>query len=127
MYIRFSVPVKDDKSGKEMGVFTAGGILSDSGNLYEHEMENRKNILNWFSKNLAVPDVQGSDSNHYTNPNAISWFKASATTHIAKMREYIEILRAHDIQVDQHQTERPGKILYEDSYQIAAVPFNDTF
>jgi hypothetical protein len=126
MYVRFSVPVKDKKSGKEMGVFTAGGILHESGNLYKHEIEHRKEILNWFAKNLAVPNVQGG-GNYHATPNAISWFKSTASIHIAKMREYVEILRAHDIQVDQHQTEKPGKILYEDSYQIAAVPFNDTF
>ena len=127
MYLRFVVPENDENSGREMGIFSAGGILDDEGRLYDYESKIRNSILSWFSKNLDVPTVQASESNYYSNPNAISWFKASAIDHIAKMREYVEILKAHDAQVKQLVTERPGKILYEDEYQIAAVPYKDTF
>jgi hypothetical protein len=43
------------------------------------------------------------------------------------MREFGQILEAHNIYVTELKTERPGKVLYEDKYQIAAVPFQDTF
>ncbi|MBL4673323.1 MAG: hypothetical protein JKX81_13780 [Arenicella sp.] len=127
MYLRFVIPENDEESGREMGVFTAGGILNDSGQLYDYEIKIRKQILTWFTNNLEVPDVQASASNYYSKPNAISWFKSSASTHISKMREYIEILKAHDIHVTQLVTERPGKIVYEDEHQVAAIPFKDTF
>ena len=127
MYLRFVVPEKDEESGREMGIFVAGGILNDGGELYDYEIKLRKKILTWFSNNLKVPDVQASESNYYSNPNAISWFKSSAAVHISKMREYVEILESHDIQVKQLVTERPGKIVYEDEYQVAAIPFKDTF
>ena len=127
MYLRFVVPENDEESGREMGVFTAGGILNDNGKLYDYEIKLRKQILTWFTNNLEVPDVQASESNYYAKPTAISWFKSSAATHISKMREYIEILKAHDIHVKQLVTERPGKIVYEDEYQVAAIPFKDTF
>lgn len=127
MYLRFVVPENDEDSGREMGIFCAGGILDDEGKLYDYETKIRNGILSWFSKNLDVPTVQASESNYYSNPNAISWFKSSAVDHIAKMREYVEILKAHDVQVKQLVTERPGKILYEDEHQIAAVPYKDTF
>jgi len=65
--------------------------------------------------------------NDYSKPQAISWFRSSALKHISKMREYAEILQSHDVQVKQLVTERPGKIVYEDQYQIAAIPFQDTF
>lgn len=110
-----------------MGVFTAGGILSDDGMLYDHEIKLRKHILTWFSANLEVPQVQASASNYYSKPQAISWFKSSATVHIAKMREYVEILKAHDVQVKQLTTNRPGKIVYEDDFQVAAISFKVTF
>ncbi len=58
---------------------------------------------------------------------SISWFKHSATDHIDKMRQYAQILEAHDIYVNQMTTDRPGNIVYEDQFQIAAIPFNDTF
>lgn len=127
MYIRFVVPAKDEDSGREMGLFTAGGILAEEGQLYDYQLEQREQLLAWFSNNLAVPHVQAAKSNYYARPQAISWFKASATEHIARMREYAEILKSHDLEVSQLTTERPGKIVYEDAYQIAAIPFKDTF
>lgn len=127
MYVRFVVYEIDEDSGREMGLFTAGGILNDKNELYDYEIEHRKSLMIWFSENLDVPDVQASDSNYYSNPTAISWFKSSATEHIAKMREYAEILKAHNLPVKQLVTDRPGKILYEDEYQIAACPYKDTF
>jgi len=41
------------------------------------------------------------------------------------MRQYGQILEAHDYPIKQLVTDRPGKILYEDKFQIAAVPFGD--
>lgn len=127
MYLRFVVPENDEDSGREMGIFVAGGILNESGQLYDYEINIRKSLMLWFTNNLEVPDIQASESNHYSNPNAISWFKSSAVKHISKMREYIEILKSHDVPVKQLITDRPGKILYEDEFQIAAIPFKDTF
>jgi len=126
-YLRFVVPETDEGSGRAMGVFTAGGILYEEDKLYDHEIKLRKQILIWFGNNLEVPDVQASESNYYSKPNAISWFKSGAEIHINKMREYTEVLNSHDIQVKQLITERPGKIVYEDEFQVAAIPFKDTF
>ncbi len=92
---------------------------------YEQELE--KEIYTWFKKNLRAPKVQASKSNYYSKPGAISWFKQSAVKHIDKMRQYGQILEAHDIYINQISTDRPGNIVYEDKFQIAALPFNDTF
>lgn len=127
VYLRFVVPEVDEGSGREMGLFAAGGILSEEDKLYDHEIKLQKQILIWFENNLVVPDVQASESNYYSKPNAISWFKSDAIVHIAKMREYVEILKAHNMHVKQLMTERPGKIVYEDEFQVAAIPFKDTF
>jgi hypothetical protein len=127
MYIRFVVPANDLESGREMGIFVAGGILSDDGHLYDYQIKHRKELMTWFTNNLEVPDAQASESNYYSKPQAISWFRSSASEHISKMREYAEILKSHDVQVKQLVTERPGKIVYQDKYQIAAIPFQDTF
>ena len=74
-----------------------------------------------------IPKEQASTSNYYSKPNSISWFKTTASEHIEKMRQYIQILQSHNVTVNQVITERPGNIVYEDEHQIAAVPFNDTF
>lgn len=127
MYLRFEVDEKDEVSGREKGIFIAMDMLLENGSLYEYEQEIEKEIYAWFKKNLKVPKVQSSKSGYHAKPRSISWFKSSATEHIAKIRQYALILETHDMTVKQMTTERPGNIVYEDEYQIAAIPFNDTF
>jgi len=42
------------------------------------------------------------------------------------MWEIVQILEAHGIVIDVIRTDRPGYIVYEDEFQIAAEPFKDT-
>lgn len=126
-YIRFAVYEKDEKSGREKGLFAAMSDLLFADCLYEYERELEQELYNWFKKNLNVPSVLSSASNHYKNVNAISWFKSSATLHIDKFMQYASILEAHEVIVVRLLTDKPGTILYEDEHQIAAVPFADTF
>lgn len=110
-----------------MGLFMAMEELRDKNELYDYEEKLVSELHHWFDLYLEAPPIQASDSNYYSTPMAISWFKSSAEKHISKMREFGYILEAHDVFVTELRTERPGKILYEDRYQIAAVPFKDTF
>jgi hypothetical protein len=126
LYVRFSVTEKDKVSGLGMGLFTAMGLLRGKDVLLEHEIELYESTLKWFARNLAVPRALGG-GNHHNRPMAVSWFKDSATEHIGKMRQLSQILESHDIAVAQFATTRPGRVEYEDQYQIAAVPFRDTF
>ncbi len=42
------------------------------------------------------------------------------------MRAFAEILERHGMAVRMIHTDRPGYVLYEDEFQIAAYPFADT-
>jgi hypothetical protein len=42
------------------------------------------------------------------------------------MRELQRVLESHSLSVETIRTRRPGYILYEDEYQVAAYPFRDT-
>jgi hypothetical protein len=126
-FIRFVIDQRDDESHENKGLFAAMGELVDLNELYDWEEIQQEEIYQWFKKNLKVPHIQSSESNYYAKPKAISWFKDSATGHIEKMRQYAQILESHEYSVLQLVTKRPGKILYQDNFQIAAVPFSDTF
>jgi hypothetical protein len=80
----------------------------------------------WFSKNLEVPDRFDKNRNRRRPGQGLSWFKDSAQGHIAKMRDFAELLRSIDVVVDELTTERPGKILFEDEFQVVAKPFQDS-
>ena len=125
-FIRFVIERLDENSGKKMGLFAALNELQES-ELLPYEEEALNNLKKWFKKNLVAPHVLASESNYYNEPMAISWFKSTSKIHIEKMREYTQILESHGFYVTQLVTKLPGKILYEDEYQIAAIPFNNTF
>lgn len=68
MYLRFIVSQKDAESGRNMGLFMAMDSLRENGVLYDYEIELEEEIYKWFKKNLKVPRVQSSSSNHYRKP-----------------------------------------------------------
>lgn len=126
-YIRFIIEERDDGSNENKGLFMAMDDLREKNDLYDWESAQEKEIYQWFKKHLKVPEIQSGEGNHNAKPKAISWFKDSAKEHIEKIRQYAQMLAAHDYPIKQLITEQPGKVLYEDEYQIAAIPFNNTF
>ncbi|HUH84044.1 MAG TPA: hypothetical protein VLX85_05515, partial [Stellaceae bacterium] len=61
----------------------------------------------------------------HAKAQAISWFKDWANEHVARMRELQRVLEKHGVAVEVLTTERPGYIVYEDEFQVAAYPFRD--
>ena len=126
MFIRFVVNEICKDSQKRTGVFDVIYRLIDENKLLIEEEQRMKVILEWFSKNLQKPDSFSRSSRNNPVDKAISWFKDSANEHILKIREIISVLETHGIHVEMIKTERPGYIVYEDEFQVAAEPFHET-
>ena len=126
MYIRFIIKDLDPDSGHRQGVFQALVEAKENDLLQAYEVEQAEAINAWFNENLKEPVRLRRSSKYHTQNKAISWFKDTAISHISKMRELVAILEAHDIAVEMLQTERPGYVVYEDTYQIVAEAFSDT-
>jgi hypothetical protein len=128
MFLRFVVSDLDEESHQELGVFHAAGNLRDSGLLSEHDEEILQELRDRFSANLEKPSrFTNAKPPHYRKRmNGISWFKSSAQEHIGKIREIIALLESYDIPVRMIKTDRPGFVVYEDRFQIVAVPFADS-
>jgi len=129
VFIRFVIDEIDEESLLPLGVFHALGNLEKAGVLTEAESVLAKQHFQWFNKNLRRPNkfTRSSSAAPYRKKGkAISWFKDSATGHIRRLRDIIAILEHHDIRVRMITTARPGYILYEDKFQVAAEPFADT-
>lgn len=126
MFIRFVIHHIDSDSGRRQGLFQALADLEHSNELLIHEHIEYERISLWFRKNLKRPHNFSRSTKTHAKKVALSWFKAEATEHIANMRVFAQILREHDIEVDEVKSERPGYIVYEDPFQVAAEPFKDT-
>lgn len=125
-YIRFVVWQKDGDSGVRQGLFAALGELDDSNALLAHEKQEWDHVYRWFKRTLPVPNRFARSSRTNAKRLAISWFKATANEHIRQMRALSAILGEHGIRVEMIQTDRPGYIVYEDRFQVAAEPFSET-
>jgi hypothetical protein len=124
--VRFVVLTKDEDSQKRQGLFQAIADLDDSGMLHAHEQVTRDEIKKWFSSNLERPSKFARSSKPYAKNVAISWFKDTATEHIQMMHRLTHVLRAHGVHVEIIKTDRPGYVVYQDEYQVTAVPFGDS-
>jgi predicted transposase YbfD/YdcC len=126
MFVRFVIHKNDADSGRRQGLFQAVSDLEHDNVLLEHEQEQYDEIYEWFRKHLKKPRSFTRSSKPHAKNVALSWFKDSAVEHIAKMHALAQLLQAHGIAVDVLQTERPGYVVYEDSFQVAAEPFKET-
>lgn len=126
MYIRFVIHQRDEDSGRRMGLFQVLADLREAGLLTVFEEEQLLAIRDWFDDNLVTPGSFRRSKKYHAKNVALSWFKDSATEHIAKMYEFKYILEDHDIVVDVIRTDKPGYVVYEDLHQITAEPYAET-
>jgi hypothetical protein len=127
VYVRFVTFSKHPDSRQELGLLHAVYQLLDEGKLAVYEEEWGKRVLNWLEKNLATPTRFNRSNNIYSSP-AISWLKDSAHEHLKNMHELRALLENHGIATKMITTDRPGYVLYEDQFQVTAIPFkNGTF
>jgi len=129
VFIRFAVDEKDEESLVPVGVFHALRKLEDSGVLGEAETAVAKQHYQWFKDNLKAPTKftrSKSKAPYRKKRKAISWFKDTAAEHLRRLRDINAILEQHDFRVRMITTDRPGYIVYEDDFQVAAEPFADT-
>jgi hypothetical protein len=126
MFIRFVVPVRDDCSHCLTGVFQAADGLRYRGLLGEDERQRFEQTRRWFNRNLPVPTRFSRSRRPHACPKAVCWFKGDAAVFLGRVRELAALLERHGISTEVLRTQRPGYVVYEDEYQVAAVPFRDT-
>ena len=126
MYVRFIIHGLDEDSGRRQGLFQAVSNLEHEGALLPYEQALYDDVYQWFRHNLKKPTSFSKSSKRGAKAAAISWFKDTAKDHIQKMREMAFILEAHGTTTVMIQTEKPGYIVYEDEFQVAAEPYADT-
>lgn len=82
-------------------------------------------MRDWFNENLEKPTRFRRSRNARGEDLGVCWFKATATSHIAKMHEMRCVVEQCGVGVRVVKARRPGYIVYEDEYQVVAEPFAD--
>jgi hypothetical protein len=127
-YVRFVLGHDDPDSGARAGLFTIAYDLKRSDTTPAYQAARLVAVLDWFSDNLDRPkrfSRSTSKSAAWRATRGVSWFKAGAREHIAKMHELAEIIEDLGYYTDTITCERPGYIVYEDAFQIVTELFAD--
>jgi hypothetical protein len=114
LYLRLAVPEIHPDSAQPAGIFAAAYWLRDSCRCRLDDKAHLRRWLGWFQQNLKIPrDIP---------PEAIFWFRDDGGRAVRRLWGIVRMLRAHGSPVRLISTREPGRIIYSDDLQIAAIP-----
>lgn len=119
-YIRFVVGTEREDDRLLDGVFTISRCLRGEGRLYRHEERIVSRAFDWFNEHLPCPPFGANIRSGSWTRDARAWFRPEARECISKIWNLIHILKEHGEPVTMLQSDKPGKIVYRDRYQIVA-------
>jgi len=124
-FIRFITFETDGVTGYQVGFFKAAYALRRSNHLLGVDKDTYSGILDWFDNELDAPNRLARSANSHAHGKALSWFKPEAEEHIAKARQLLSMMARNSIASKMIKTADPGYVLYEEDYQLIAIPFRD--
>jgi hypothetical protein len=125
MYIRFITQFINEDNENETGIFQAVRHICEHSLTSGEDSHELKLLNKWFNENLNRPTKFSNATNKNPAPISLSWFKDSAQEHLLKTNDIIKILKKYDLVIERFISKNPGYIVYEDEYQISAIPFKN--
>lgn len=121
-FIRIQATTRNERGGFS-GVFGLVNRLAFNGELSEEEDRFRRINNRWYDAAYPNPSrVDPTVYDHELNPRAAAWFKGTAVHLLRRVTGYLAILDRHGVAYVTLRTDDPGRIVYEDPYQVVAVP-----
>jgi hypothetical protein len=115
-YVRFETGYHCESNRQPLGVFRAAGRVELRAELHNWTREWLRDALDWFNANLPVPPAKEIDA------RAIFWFHPHSDI-VREIWQLVAILWEEGVRVLMRRTTVPGRIIYRDKFQIAAIPF----
>ena len=120
MFVRFVVGTAAENVAWLTGVITEARLLRDRGELHSYESERLEEIFDWLNEHLPCPPFGEKLRSGEWTRDAVTWFRPEAKGPIGRMWDIVAILQEHGVSIRMVTSERPGKIVYEDDYQVVA-------
>jgi ribosomal protein S18 acetylase RimI-like enzyme len=121
-YVRIQGRENAYRTGMPVGIFAAvhrlqeAGLLTDKERAVYHEIDQV-----WFQENLPNPPFYDDDK----PGKPITWFKTATTGYmIEKLKPLMGMLEKYGKPYDNVYTNFPGRIVYEDEWQVAVYSDN---
>lgn len=116
-YIRFQTSQPAMHSSWPLGIFRAADVLRELAEGEDAAVSWIEEAYDWFNTNLPVPPREKID------PRAVFWFRTDAAACIAESWKLTAAFCEAGLWVRLYRTNRPGRIVYQDQFQIAAIPY----
>jgi hypothetical protein len=120
MFVRFVAGSDVENAFWLTGVFTEARLLREAGRLYAHEVELLAETYAWFNQHLPCPPFEAMIARGRWTADAVAWFRDDAGECIRRIWDLVHLLRENSVPVRLIATERPGKIVCQDRFQIVA-------
>ena len=116
MYSRFLSTCGRKFRAPKRGIFKVAYALTRYTRLNTVEEEILSEELTWFNRHLHVPKL--------ADTRAVFWFKTEDNESIRRMWRIVTILKAYGSRVEMKMSRNPGRVIFEDDFQVAAVPYS---
>jgi hypothetical protein len=114
MFVRFVVGHEHESHRVLTGIITEARILRDRGVLEPYAAAWLEEAYEWLNANLPCPPFSSSGWPR----DVVTWFKDDAGESIRKLWEITSMLKEHGVPVRLLRSKNPGKVLYEDPFQV---------
>ncbi|MCC2686089.1 MAG: hypothetical protein K0R75_2988 [Paenibacillaceae bacterium] len=121
MYIRFHGNYSSPFTKQPYGIFVLIHHLKRDGKLSPADLELYENTKNWFEENLPNPPFYRENNNA---ARAVTWFKdcEDAWPLIERLQPLFDIAERYGVEaIKSIAACPPGKVIYEDEFQITVV------
>ncbi|WP_026820834.1 hypothetical protein [Arthrobacter castelli] len=121
-YVRYQAALPN-RRGTHPGVFALVNGLAKDGELSSADLIWWRESNDWC--NAAYPDPGRVDPSIYdstVNPVTQAWFKSSARHLLDKVDSYLALLHRYSVECEHVMSDDPGRLIYEDEFQIVVVP-----
>jgi hypothetical protein len=115
-FVRFETPYHCDSSRQCLGIFWSAAAVEERADLPEWTREWLNNHSDWFGAHLPIPRRDSIDG------RAIFWFRPQSKI-VREVWHLVAILREEGVPVSLRRTNLPGRIIYDDDVQVAAIPY----
>ena len=120
MFVRFVVGTPSENPYWLNGVFERAYRLREEESLGRDRIERLAEMLDWFKQHLPVPPFDQVLAARRWSDRAVCWFRGIQNEPLRRMWPMVKLLQEGGTPVRFITTARPGRILYEDSFQIVA-------
>ncbi|MEJ2765942.1 hypothetical protein VV869_18470 [Photobacterium sp. MCCC 1A19761] len=118
MYKRFVVDHVNRQSGVNQGILGAAYRLSREEKLNGSAKLELDSHLEWLEDAFVTPEIFDKPE----NLKGVCWFKNSQVEIIDCVRTIVPLVEECGLAVTELTSASPGNIIYEDEFQIVAIP-----